>query len=132
MPPSVGLEELQDPNLNILPLLATHVLFHHWSWSPEAVKGAVARLAEQGDPAAFKLPRPLLHSGNLDFSFAGLKTAVLVQSQRMVAAAGAARFEDLPRQAQADLAASTQAARNRPLPNPTAGLTCAEFPNVWR
>jgi N6-L-threonylcarbamoyladenine synthase len=52
----------------------------------------------------------LLHSGNLDFSFAGLKTAVLVQSQKMVAAAGVQRFEDLQRQAHADLAASTQAA----------------------
>jgi N6-L-threonylcarbamoyladenine synthase len=70
----------------------------------------LAKLALEGSPTAYALPRPLLHSGNLDFSFAGLKTAVLVQSQRMVAAAGAARFEDLPRQAQADLAASTQAA----------------------
>jgi N6-L-threonylcarbamoyladenine synthase len=34
-------------------------------------------MAEQGDPKAFALPRPLLKSGNLDFSFAGLKTAVL-------------------------------------------------------
>ncbi len=37
---------------------------------------ALARLAEFGDPGAFELPRPLLHSGKLDFSFAGLKTAV--------------------------------------------------------
>ena len=37
---------------------------------------ALARLAEFGDAKAFDLPRPLLHSGNLDFSFAGLKTAV--------------------------------------------------------
>ena len=71
---------------------------------------ALARMAEQGNPAAFKLPRPLLHSGNLDFSFAGLKTAVLVQAQRMVAAAGVAHFEALPEQARRDLAASTQAA----------------------
>jgi N6-L-threonylcarbamoyladenine synthase len=70
----------------------------------------LAQMAQEGDPAAYALPRPLLHSGNLDFSFAGLKTAVLVQSQRMVAAAGVARFEDLPRQVQLDLAASTQAA----------------------
>ena len=70
----------------------------------------LAKLAEQGSPTAYPLPRPLLHSGNLDFSFAGLKTAVLVQSQKMVAAAGIARFEDLPRSMQADLAASTQAA----------------------
>lgn len=34
-------------------------------------------LAEQGDPARYTLPRPMLHSGDLDFSFSGLKTAVL-------------------------------------------------------
>ena len=63
---------------------------------------ALARLAEFGDPTAFKLPRPLLHSGNLDFSFAGLKTAVLTQARRM---------ESAPcDQQRADLAASTQAA----------------------
>jgi len=71
---------------------------------------ALSRLAEAGDPKAYALPRPLLHSGNLDFSFAGLKTAVLVQSQKMVAAAGAATFDALPLQARCDLAASTQAA----------------------
>lgn len=38
---------------------------------------ALSRLAESGDPLRFKLPRPMLRSGNLDFSFAGLKTAVL-------------------------------------------------------
>ena len=36
---------------------------------------ALARMAEFGDSRAFSLPRPLLHSGDLDFSFAGLKTA---------------------------------------------------------
>ena len=70
----------------------------------------LARLAEQGDPKAYALPRPLLHSGNLDFSFAGLKTAVLVQSQKMVAAAGVDTFQALPLEKQRDLAASTQAA----------------------
>ncbi len=70
----------------------------------------LARMAEEGNPKAYALPRPLLHSGNLDFSFAGLKTAVLVQSQKMVAAAGAPSFEALPRVQQCDLAASTQAA----------------------
>ena len=33
---------------------------------------ALARLAEFGDASVFALPRPLLYSGNLDFSFAGL------------------------------------------------------------
>ena len=38
---------------------------------------ALARLAALGRPGRYKLPRPMLHSGNLDFSFSGLKTAVL-------------------------------------------------------
>ena len=62
----------------------------------------LARLAQSGDPAAFALPRPLLHSGKPDFSFAGLKTAVLTQVKRL----GEAPTE----QQLADLAASTQAA----------------------
>ena len=44
---------------------------------------ALARLADFGDPDAFALPRPLLHSGNLDFSFAGLKTAVMTQARKL-------------------------------------------------
>ena len=61
----------------------------------------LAKLAEQGDAMAFKLPRPLLHSGDLDFSFAGLKTAVLTQAKKL--------GDDLEAR-KADLAASTQAA----------------------
>jgi N6-L-threonylcarbamoyladenine synthase len=38
---------------------------------------AVAKLADTGDARRFSLPRPMLHSGNLEFSFSGLKTAVL-------------------------------------------------------
>ena len=62
---------------------------------------ALSQLAEQGDPAAFKLPRPLLHSGNLDFSFAGLKTAVMTQAKKLGDGLDARK---------ADLAASTEAA----------------------
>src|SRR5450830_1412413 len=62
---------------------------------------ALSRLAEAGDPAAFKLPRPLLHSGDLDFSFAGLKTAVLTQARKL---------GDALELRKPDLAASTQAA----------------------
>ncbi|MGH8847257.1 MAG: tRNA (adenosine(37)-N6)-threonylcarbamoyltransferase complex transferase subunit TsaD [Polaromonas sp.] len=61
----------------------------------------LSELAQQGDGAAFKLPRPLLHSGNLDFSFAGLKTAVLTQAKKL-----GPELESR----KADLAASTQAA----------------------
>ena len=36
----------------------------------------LSRLAEQGTPGRYRLPRPMLGSGDLDFSFSGLKTAV--------------------------------------------------------
>lgn len=39
---------------------------------------ALARLAEQGRPGRFKLPRPLAGRDTLDFSFSGLKTAALL------------------------------------------------------
>jgi N6-L-threonylcarbamoyladenine synthase len=38
---------------------------------------ALSAAARAGDPARFKLPRPMIASGDLDFSFSGLKTAVL-------------------------------------------------------
>jgi len=38
---------------------------------------ALAKLAASGRPGLYKLPRPMQHSGDLDFSFSGLKTAVL-------------------------------------------------------
>ena len=66
---------------------------------------ALSKLAEQGNPSAFKLPRPLLHSGNLDFSFAGLKTAVMTQAKKL-----GEQLNDPATTAKADLAASTQAA----------------------
>ncbi len=63
---------------------------------------ALARLADFGNPEAYALPRPLLHSRDLDFSFAGLKTAVLTQHRKL--------GSNVCEQARADLAASTQAA----------------------
>jgi len=65
---------------------------------------ALAALAELGDQRRFDLPRPLLNRAGFDFSFSGLKTAVLQQVQR------AGGLEKLDEQARADLAASTQAA----------------------
>lgn len=43
---------------------------------------ALSALADQGRPGRFRLPRPMLNSGNLDFSFSGLKTAVLTLAQQ--------------------------------------------------
>lgn len=37
----------------------------------------IAKLAQKGDSSTFKLPRPMMESKNYDFSFSGLKTAVL-------------------------------------------------------
>ena len=63
---------------------------------------ALAHLALAGNPSRFALPRPLLHSGDLNFSFAGLKTAVMTTLRKL---------GDQPSECdRADLAASTQAA----------------------
>ena len=43
----------------------------------------VSRMAEFGTPGAVVLPRPMLHSGDLDFSFSGLKTAVLTHVKKL-------------------------------------------------
>ncbi|TAM49843.1 MAG: tRNA (adenosine(37)-N6)-threonylcarbamoyltransferase complex transferase subunit TsaD [Paraburkholderia sp.] len=56
----------------------------------------VSRLADYGTPGAVTLPRPMLHSGDLDFSFSGLKTAVLTQTKQLGA--------NVCEQAKADLA----------------------------
>ncbi len=61
---------------------------------------ALAALAESGTPGRHKLPRPMLKSGDLDFSFSGLKTAVL----------SLARKEKLDAQGKADIALAFQAA----------------------
>jgi N6-L-threonylcarbamoyladenine synthase len=71
----------------------------------------LARLAEGGRADAFDLPRPMLHSGNLDFSFAGLKTAVRTHLVRLDWLDRSAALADPVNQAAlADLAASAQAA----------------------
>ena len=64
---------------------------------------AISKLAEKGRPGQFDLPKPMLHSGDLDFSFSGLKTAVLnqvkkFQEKNIVEATEVARFHaDLAR-----------------------------------
>ncbi|MBE7419135.1 MAG: tRNA (adenosine(37)-N6)-threonylcarbamoyltransferase complex transferase subunit TsaD [Ideonella sp.] len=63
---------------------------------------ALSRLADFGDDTVFKLPRPLLHSGDLEFSFAGLKTAVATQARKL--------GPNVCEQDRAHLAAATQAA----------------------
>ncbi len=60
---------------------------------------AMAKLAVGGDKNRFKLPRPMLNKPNLDFSFSGLKTAVLYASRN----AG-----DMDAEARADMAAGIE------------------------
>lgn len=43
---------------------------------------ALSKLAEKGDPSKFNFPRPMINSPDLNFSFSGLKTAVLYEVQR--------------------------------------------------
>ena len=43
---------------------------------------AISHLAEKGRVGIFDLPKPMLHSGDFDFSFSGLKTAVLNQVKK--------------------------------------------------
>ncbi len=48
---------------------------------------AVSKIAESGVPNRFKFGRPMMHNGDFDFSFAGLKTAVLTQAKKLQAIA---------------------------------------------
>jgi len=78
----------------------------------------LAKLAEGGDATAFAIPRPLLRSGDLNFSFAGLKTAVANEVRHLTGTALPARgavsmpqpILPLEHPRRADLAASVQAA----------------------
>ena len=59
----------------------------------------IERIAESGNPMAFNFPQPMLHSSDYDFSFSGLKTAVLYAVQDI---------GEINSQTQADIAASFQ------------------------
>lgn len=48
---------------------------------------AVSDLAMRGQPGRFVFARPMLHSADFDFSFSGLKTAVLTQVKKLTAVA---------------------------------------------
>jgi N6-L-threonylcarbamoyladenine synthase len=63
---------------------------------------ALQRLAEDGDPQAFELPVAMARDPGLDFSFSGLKTAMVYLCRDL--------GEDGVRERRADLAASFQAA----------------------
>jgi N6-L-threonylcarbamoyladenine synthase len=62
----------------------------------------IDRMAQNGNPDAIRFPRPLLHDGTLNFSFSGLKTAVLQHLMKNPVT--------IPGQAADDLCASFQEA----------------------
>ncbi len=62
----------------------------------------LSKLAESGAPEKYNLPRPMLHSGDLNFSFSGLKTAVLTLVRE--------QGEPLSERARADIARAFQEA----------------------
>lgn len=64
---------------------------------------AISKLAEKGNPDAFQFPRPMFSSKNYDFSYSGLKTAVLYLIRDM-------KVKRLSEQVKADIAASFQKA----------------------
>jgi N6-L-threonylcarbamoyladenine synthase len=68
---------------------------------------AVERAAAAGNPVAYRLPRSFLHDERLDFSFSGLKTAVLYAVHGQGATQGG---PPLTAEKRADLAASFQQA----------------------
>lgn len=66
---------------------------------------ALSKLAKSGQPGRFNLPRPMLHSGDLEFSFSGLKTAVLTLVRQYTL-----NGQILDEQTRADIAFATQEA----------------------
>ncbi|MBU1032949.1 tRNA (adenosine(37)-N6)-threonylcarbamoyltransferase complex transferase subunit TsaD [Patescibacteria group bacterium] len=64
----------------------------------------ISKLAETGNPEAFKFPRPMIHDPSLDFSFSGLKTAVRQTWEKLP------KSKQSQKKVQADLCASIQQA----------------------
>lgn len=77
----------------------------------------IDRLAAQGNPEAISFPRPMLHKPNFDFSFSGIKTAVMqyVKTQ-----------ESIDQQHLSDISASFQAAMAEVLTFKTLKAAAAE------
>ncbi|OGN02732.1 MAG: tRNA (adenosine(37)-N6)-threonylcarbamoyltransferase complex transferase subunit TsaD [Candidatus Yanofskybacteria bacterium RIFCSPHIGHO2_01_FULL_43_42] len=65
----------------------------------------ISKIAERGDSTRFPLPRPMLNSKNFDFSYSGLKTAVLYLLRDLKESG-----EKINKQTKADIAASFQKA----------------------
>lgn len=67
----------------------------------------IDQLAAKGDPKRFDIPRPMIHEAHLNFSFSGLKTAVLYMLPKLVESGNP---NDLDEQTMCDLCASVRQA----------------------
>lgn len=68
---------------------------------------SIQKAAEAGNPNAYDLPRPMMRSDRIHFSFSGLKTAVLYAARGLP---GPEQLSETPAERVADLAASFQRA----------------------
>jgi N6-L-threonylcarbamoyladenine synthase len=87
---------------------------------PYPAGATIERMAKEGDPKRFHFPRPLISSGDFEFSFSGLKTAVLREVLKLNPAfttrerqaqslfSTSLQHEKLPEQTVKDLARATQ------------------------
>ncbi|HEX7047886.1 MAG TPA: tRNA (adenosine(37)-N6)-threonylcarbamoyltransferase complex transferase subunit TsaD [Gammaproteobacteria bacterium] len=64
---------------------------------PYSGGAALAKLAETGQPGEFRFPRPMTDRPGLDFSFSGLKTAVVVALQKLAEEPDAQTRADIAR-----------------------------------
>lgn len=80
----------------------SRILHLSWPGGP-----SIQKAAESGDPERFPMPRPLRNSGRLEFSFSGLKTAVLYAARGVP---GPGQLTETPPDRVPDLAASFQEA----------------------
>jgi N6-L-threonylcarbamoyladenine synthase len=75
---------------------AARILGLQYPGGPEISKRAVLAASDAGKKHDIILPRPMINSGDLDFSFSGLKTAVLYAVRDFRAARGLAAEAPLP------------------------------------
>jgi N6-L-threonylcarbamoyladenine synthase len=72
----------------------------------------VARLAREGNPSSYELPVPMLHSGDLNFSYSGLKNAVRLLIEKVK---GGTYAHPLTRQVICDICATFELVAQRGL-----------------
>ncbi len=89
----------------------------------------ISEASKKGNPDAFKFPRAFLEKGSLDFSFSGLKTAVLNEFTDFVRKENIKDEKDVPESLKNDIAASFQKAINEVLSEKLM-MALSKYPEV--